>query len=360
MATVQAVIAVTPCEASGEGSSTREREGGDEAVGVSKSFLKWCMKQVPPESIVDVVGTVVVPKDTIRVTTQSSGLLLIWLQTLTNQAIFRVSSMTCLLFREFLIKEGFLEIHSPKIIPGSSEGGASVFTLDYFGSPACLAQSPQLYKQMVLSGDFDRVFEIGPVFRAENSNGYRHLCEFTGVDIEMTFKEHYFEVLSLLDRMFKFIFGGLSERCRLEIQTVHRQYPATPFRWIENTPCLNFIDGVRLLFERGVDKVPNPEDSEAIANFDISTEQERALGEIVREMHRTDFYMMTRYPLNVRPFYSMPCPDDSSFANSYDFFMRGNEIVSGAQRIHEAELLRERAEAKGIAVETIKHYIDAF
>uniref|UniRef100_A0A0G4GC04 aspartate--tRNA ligase n=1 Tax=Chromera velia CCMP2878 TaxID=1169474 RepID=A0A0G4GC04_9ALVE len=396
MFTIQAVISVT-----GDGDS--DAEGS-----VSKNMVKWCMGQVPPESIVDVMGVVTVPASPVEATTQSTVEIqvkkafcvsraasvlpfqledanrketeedakdttiirvnqdtrlnnrILDLRTLANQAIFRVSSMTCLLFREFLIKEGFVEIHSPKLIGGASEGGAGVFTLDYFGSSACLAQSPQLYKQMVLSGDMDRVFEIGPVFRAEQHNTYRHLCEFTGLDMEMTFKEHYFEVLDLLDNMFKYIFKGLAERCKVEVETVHKQYPAEPFQWVEDTPRLNFIDGTRFLFEKGVEGVPNPDDTAAMADYDISTEQERKLGAIIREKYGTDFYMMTRYPLNVRPFYSMPCPDDPTYANSYDFFMRGNEIVSGAQRIHDPEYLKERAEAKGIEVETIKDYIDAF
>lgn len=102
------------------------------------------------------------------------------------------------LFREFMLSESFMEIHSPKLIGGSSEGGASVFRLDYKGRPACLAQSPQLYKQMAICADFGRVFEIGPVFRAEDSFTHRHLCEFTGLDFEMEIKEHYFEVSKAL------------------------------------------------------------------------------------------------------------------------------------------------------------------
>ena len=124
----------------------------------------------------------------------------------TNQAIFRLQAAVGSLFREYLGGQGFIEIHSPKLIGGASEGGANVFKFKYFGTDACLAQSPQLYKQMALCADFDRVFEIGPVFRAEDSNTNRHLCEFTGLDMEMTIKEHYFEVLDMLANMLVFIF----------------------------------------------------------------------------------------------------------------------------------------------------------
>jgi len=118
----------------------------------------------------------------------------------------RIQSGVGQLFREFLYKHDFIEIHSPKLIGGTSEGGANVFRLPYFDQEACLAQSPQLYKQMVLCGDMQKVFEIGPVFRAEDSNTNRHLCEFTGLDIEMVFKEHYFEILDVLADLFVYIF----------------------------------------------------------------------------------------------------------------------------------------------------------
>jgi len=118
----------------------------------------------------------------------------------------KIQAACAQLFREFMYDHDFIEIHSPKLIAGASEGGANVFKLKYFGEPACLAQSPQLYKQMALCADMERVFEIGPVFRAENSNTARHLTEFTGLDMEMVIKEHYFEVLDVLGDMFVYIF----------------------------------------------------------------------------------------------------------------------------------------------------------
>lgn len=120
------------------------------------------------------------------------------LRVLTTQAIFRIQAGVCRLFREYLTDKGFTEIHSPKLIGGASEGGTNVFKFKYFNQDACLAQSPQLYKQMAIIGDMKKVFEIGPVFRAENSLTSRHLCEFTGLDYEMEIKEHYFEVLDVV------------------------------------------------------------------------------------------------------------------------------------------------------------------
>jgi len=120
-----------------------------------------------------------------------------------------------------MLSKDFIEIHSPKLIGGSSEGGANVFKLKYFDQDACLAQSPQLYKQMALCGDLQRVFEIGPVFRAENSNTNRHLCEFTGLDMEMEFKDHYFEVLDMLGEMLVYLFKNLKSRFGRELDVIN-------------------------------------------------------------------------------------------------------------------------------------------
>jgi len=139
----------------------------------------------------------------------------------TNQAIFRLQSGVCQVYREFMLKNDFIEIHSPKMIGGSSEGGSNVFHFKYFDQDGCLAQSPQLYKQMAICGGFPRVFEIGPVFRAENSNTNRHLCEFTGLDFEMEFKNHYFEVLDYIGSMLVFLFKNLKTRYAKELSVIN-------------------------------------------------------------------------------------------------------------------------------------------
>jgi len=142
------------------------------------------------------------------------------LRTVTSHAIFRIQSGACELFREFLLSKDFVEIHTPKLLAAASEGGANVFQVTYFDRKAYLAQSPQLYKQMLITSDFDRVFEIAPVFRAEKSYTHRHLTEFVGLDLEMVFEEHYHEVLELIEEMFMFIFKGFEERFAKEIETV--------------------------------------------------------------------------------------------------------------------------------------------
>ena len=269
----------------------------------------------------------------------------------TNQAIFKLQSGVCRLYREFMIKNDFVEIHSPKLIAGASEGGANVFKMKYFGQEACLAQSPQLYKQMALCADFERVFEIGPVFRAEDSNTNRHLCEFTGLDMEMTIKEHYFEVLDLLADLLVYIFSGIEERYRKELEVVKQQYPFEDFKCRTPVVKLHFKEGVEMLRAAGVEQAPLE---------DLSTETEKALGRLVKEQYDTDFYMLYGYPAAARPFYTMLDPHDERYTNSYDFFMRGEEITSGAQRIHDPAMLTKRAEHFGIPVATIQDYIDSF
>lgn len=193
------------------------------------------------------------------------------LRTTAKQAIFRLSSGVCQLFREFLNKHEFIEIHTPKLISGSSEGGANVFKLKYFGKEACLAQSPQLYKQMCIMADFDRVYEIAPVFRAENSFTHRHMCEFMGLDIEMAIKEHYGELLDFLGELLSFIFEGLEQRYGKELKAINEQFEFEPFR--NKTPVLKltFEEGINLLKENGI---------EWKVNEDLSTKVEKQLGEI--------------------------------------------------------------------------------
>eukprot|EP01022_Parablepharisma_sp_SALTPOND_P015667 TRINITY_DN2242_c0_g1_i1.p1 TRINITY_DN2242_c0_g1~~TRINITY_DN2242_c0_g1_i1.p1 ORF type:complete len:654 (+),score=86.90 TRINITY_DN2242_c0_g1_i1:102-2063(+) len=268
-----------------------------------------------------------------------------------NQALMRIQSGVGRFFREFLYSKDFVEIHTPKVIPGVSEGGTEVFKLSYFGRDACLAQSPQLYKQMGICSDLERVFEIAPVFRAENSNTNRHLCEFTMLDVEMAFKNHYFEVLDVLGEMFNYIFENLTKHFQKELGVVNDQYPFEPFKWKSPVVKLNFKDGVKMLQEAGVKQDPLA---------DLSSESEKALGDIVRKKYDTDFYILYGYPLGARPFYTMIDPKDSQYTNSYDFFMRGEEVTSGAQRVHDPKLLAERAEAAKIPLHTLKDYIDSF
>ncbi|KQJ92399.1 aspartate--tRNA ligase 2, cytoplasmic isoform X2 [Brachypodium distachyon] len=369
-------------------------------AGVSTQMVRFATS-LSKESIVDVEGVVSVPKEPLKATTQQVEIQVrkvycinraiptlpinledaarseaefekaeqageklvrvlqdtrlnyraIDLRTPANQAIFRIQCQVENKFREFLSSKQFIGIHSPKLIGGSSEGGAAVFKLQYNGQPACLAQSPQLYKQMSICGGFGRVFEVGPVFRAENSNTHRHLCEFIGLDAEMEIKEHYFEVCDIIDGLFVAIFKHLNENCQKELETINRQYPFEPLKYLEKTLKLTYAEGIQMLKDAGTEIDPMG---------DLNTESEKKLGRLVKEKYGTEFFILYRYPLAVRPFYTMPCYDDPSYSNSFDVFIRGEEIISGAQRVHTPELLRKRAIECGIDASTIASYIESF
>lgn len=277
------------------------------------------------------------------------------LRTVTNQAIFRIQAGVCALFREFLSNRQFTEIHTPKLLGAPSEGGANVFEVSYFKSKAYLAQSPQFYKQQLIVSDFERVFEVAPVFRAENSNTHRHMTEFTGLDLEMAFEEHYHEVLDVLSDLFVFLFSELKKRYSKDIELVRKQYPVEDFRLPKDGKMvrLHYKDAVAMLRAAGKEM----DDFE-----DLSTEYEKFLGKLVREKYDTDFYILDKFPLAIRPFYTMPDPEDPRYSNSYDFFIRGEEILSGAQRVHDHALLVERMKAHGLSAEEpgLKDYTDAF
>jgi aspartyl/asparaginyl-tRNA synthetase len=191
-----------------------------------------------------------------------------------NHCVFILKDGVDALFQEFLRSRGFIRIHTPKIISAASEGGSNVFRLDYFQKNCYLAQSPQLYKQMAIQGRFPRVMEIGPVFRAENSNTARHLTEFTGLDLEMEIEDNYHEVIEMLENLMLFIFQGLNDRYSKETKLIGSVYPVQPFKLPTKAPRLSFAEGIKMLREAG----------ETIGDHDDpSTPQEKKLGQLVLE-----------------------------------------------------------------------------
>lgn len=279
------------------------------------------------------------------------------LRTPTSQSIFRIQSAIGNLFRFALDGQGFIEIHTPKLQGSATESGASVFGVNYFTRSAFLAQSPQLAKQMAIAADFGRVYEIGAVFRAENSNTHRHLTEYTGLDIEMAIEEHYHEMLDVLDAVIKSILEGVYGRHRREVEIVKQQFPSDDVVWLEKTPVLRFAEGIKMLNDSGwrdEDGNPLPEDE------DLSTRDEIRLGELVKAKYGTDYYVLDKFPVGARPFYTMPDPDDSRYTNSFDIFVRGQEIVSGGQRIHDPHMLEENMRRTGIDPETMEEYMEGF
>ncbi|KAJ4829657.1 hypothetical protein Tsubulata_013257 [Turnera subulata] len=288
-----------------------------------------------------------------------------------KQAIFRIQCQVS----DFLLSEGFCEIHTPSVIAGSSEGGSAVFKLDYFkDKPGCLAQSPQLHKQMAICGGFGRVFEVGPVFRAEKSFAHRHLCEFIGLDVEMQIEKHYSEVMDMVDRLFAAIFDSLNEKCSQELDAVARQYPFKPARdftsveietdsqqlvagirqatqldYLRKTLRLRFEEGIQMLSDAGVEVDPYG---------DLNTKWRENLASLLwRSMTlNSKFFIAILWLLGL----SIPCHDMMTQSTTTHLMSSSEEKISGAQRIHVAEVLSERAGACGIDVNTISTYIDAF
>ncbi|KAF2716584.1 aspartyl-tRNA synthetase [Polychaeton citri CBS 116435] len=279
------------------------------------------------------------------------------LRTTSAQGIFRIQSGITQAFRSHLDGLGFVEIHTPKLQAAASESGASVFKVDYFGRPAFLAQSPQLPKQMSIAADMRRVFEVGPVFRAENSNTHRHLTEYTGLDLEMAIDIHYHEVLDVLDSTFKAIFNYVYARYPHEIAAVKRQFPHDDLVWLEKTPIIPFAEAIRMLNSTGwlgENGKPLPE------NEDLGTRDEIQLGKVVKEKLGTDYYVLDKFPASARPFYAMPDPKDPEVTNSFDIFLRGQEILSGGQRIHDPKLLAEKMTRLKMDPKTMQEYMDGF
>ncbi|KAJ5925583.1 hypothetical protein N7454_008222 [Penicillium verhagenii] len=279
------------------------------------------------------------------------------LRTATSQGIFRLQSATCNLFRSALDDQGFIEIHTPKLQGAATESGASVFQVNYFNRPAFLAQSPQLAKQMAIAADFGRVYEIGAVFRAENSNTHRHLTEYTGLDIEMAIEEHYHEMLETIDATIKNILKGVYTKYRREIDIVKHQFPSEDVKWLETTPVIRFADGIKMLNDSGW---RDENGKELPLDEDLATRDEIHLGQLIKEKYDTDYYILDKFPRGARPFYTMPDPEDDKYTNSFDMFVRGQEIVSGGQRIHDPHMLENNMRAVGINPDDMEEYLEAF
>ncbi|VBB17724.1 Aspartyl-tRNA synthetase [Yasminevirus sp. GU-2018] len=271
-----------------------------------------------------------------------------------NQHIFRLRSAIEATIREVLISDDFVEIHTPKIIPAVSEGGSNVFDVNYFGQKVYLAQSPQLYKQMMINGGFEKVFEVGPVFRAENANTYRHLCEFTGLDFEFAIKPDgsHIDVINTIWNVLFRAYKAFVSRYQKQIMYVLERTGTEPLIFPETPVLIDFKEGCAMLAEVGVEQDPLD---------DIGSVNEKRLGELVKEKFGTDVYVLINFPNSARPFYTMH--EDEKYSRSFDFMMRGNEISSGAQRVHDAKVLKDAILERGIKLDGksgLEDYLQSF
>ncbi len=237
-----------------------------------------------------------------------------------ERAIFKIQEGIARGFREYLMKNGFTEIRSPKIVFAGAEGGTNIFKLDYFGKEVFLAQSPQLYKQ-ALVGVYERVFEIAPVFRAEHHDTSRHLNEYTSMDFEMGFINSFEDIMNTEVGALKYIMNLLKTEYKEEVELLHADIPE-----ITEVPTIKFMDAKELLMKKFKYQ---PQDMK-----DFDPQEEELLGKYAKKELNSDFLFVTHYPSKKRPFYTMDDPENPEFTLSFDLLFRGLEITSGGQRIH--------------------------
>jgi len=267
-----------------------------------------------------------------------------------NQLIFEVQTTAEQAMREYWLENNFIEIHSPKIMGAPSESGAELFTIPYFETTAYLAQSPQFYKQMAMAAGFEKVFEIGPVFRADPSFTSRHMTEFTGVDMEMSWIASHEDVMAFMERWLAYTYEKVGEKHSDAIEAtlgVKIEVPEVPF------PRVPMSDAHKLLKEIGY-KLP-PE-----KKFDLDPGAERAIGAHFKETQGHDYVFVTDWPLEARPFYHMLIPENNALTRSFDLLGKGLEVATGAQREHRYEQLKDQALAKGLTLDPIQNYLNYF
>lgn len=310
-----------------------------------------------------------------KVNTSIENLLDYRMLTLRNEkqrAIFKIQEGICAGFRRFLQQKNFTEIHSPKLVEAGAEGGANIFSLDYFGRQAYLAQSPQFYKQMMV-GVFERVYEIGPVFRAEKHDTSRHLNEYTGVDFEMGYIENFEEIMETEEAMLQSALGGLQEFCGQELEMLQAVMPRF------SMPSILDVDKGHAL-PYGVEIPPSREDmpmgriprirfdqtKALVAEYyhrpmgekeDLEPEEEDLLCQYIRGQYGSAMVFVTHYPTAKRPFYAMEDPEDPARTLSFDLLFRGVEITTGGQRIHDYEQQLEKLRRRDMDPEGFASYL---
>lgn len=267
-----------------------------------------------------------------------------------NLLIFKIQTTAEMAMREFWLKNNFIEIHSPKLVGTPSEGGAELFELEYFERKAYLAQSPQFYKQMAMAAGFERVFEIGPAFRADPSFTSRHMTEFTSIDTEISWIESHEDVMTFQEQLIQYTYQKVKEVHGEEIKErlgFDLVIPTVPF------PRLTMAEAQKVLKDRNY-VVPTE------TKGDMDPGGEREIGAYIKETFDHDFVFLKDWPIEVRPFYHMRYAENPKITKSYDLIASGLEITTGAQREHRRDVLEKQALEKGLNLELIGTYLDYF
>ncbi len=265
------------------------------------------------------------------------------LRHLRERAVFKVQEGLVRAFRDYLTGQGFTEVHTPKIVHAGAEGGSNIFKLDYFGKKAYLAQSPQFYKQTMV-GVFERVFEVGPVFRAEKHATPRHLNEYTGLDFEMGYIDSFYDVIEMETGYLRHAMELLSREYGGELELLGVELPSA-----DKIPCLRFDDAKRLAAEKYGYKIRDP--------YDLEPEEELHIGQYAREEFGSDFVFVTHYPSKKRPFYAMDDPGDPKYTLSFDLLFRGLEVTTGGQRVHDYAQQVAKMEDRGMDPAEFESYL---
>jgi aspartyl-tRNA synthetase len=266
-----------------------------------------------------------------------------------NNLLFRVETTLEHAMRTYWIENGFIEIHTPKLMASASESNAELFELEYFETKAYLAQSPQFFKQMAQSAGFGKIFEIAPVFRADPSFTSRHATEFISVDTEVSWIDSHEDVMRMQEEVLVAAISAVKEKHGDEIKElfdVDVVVPTIPF------PRIPLAEAKKIVAERGYE-VPRADD-------DMDPEGERQIAAYVEEKYGHEFVFLTDYASTIRPFYHMRHADNPSLTNSYDLIWRGTEITTGAQREHRVDILEAQAREKGLDPEELSFYLDFF
>lgn len=250
-------------------------------------------------------------------------------------------------FRQILIQKNFTEIQTPKLVASATEGGANVFSVDYFGQPAYLSQSPQFYKQMMV-GVFERVFEVGPAFRAEPHNTSRHINEYVSLDVEFGFIKDHTTVMTMVEHVVDNILSYLQEKYLAEIDLL--DIKIEPLQTA--IPVISFQEAQALILEMYHENCHD--------ELDLSPQHERWLGDWAKEQHNSDFLFVTGYPMAKRPFYTHPNPQSPDFSNSFDLLYRGIELVTGGQRLHKYQDYIDALKKINLSPSEFKSYLDTF
>ena len=262
--------------------------------------------------------------------------------------VFRIQTTIEATWRKYWVENGFVELHTPKLMASASESNAELFKLEYFEGNAYLAQSPQFYKQMAMMSGLGRIFEIGPVFRADPSFTSRHATEFVSVDIEVSWIDSHEDIMAIQEQLMHAAISAVKEQHGEEILKhfgIEVQVPSIPF------PRVTLHDAIDIIKERG---------HTVERGGDLDPEGERQIHQHVMETYGHEFVFLTDYPKNIRPFYHMRHADNPALTNSYDLIWRGTEITTGAQREHRLDVLTEQVKQKGLEPEGLQTYLDFF